>query len=98
VSRTNAPEKLTGDSRSGIGCNQSSPSVGTSLQVLSAPPPPRSDRWAWSARAEILGNDGPETRLSNLMKKTRNLSWAAYVEGWVEGDRIAVRLLVDGQG
>jgi hypothetical protein len=57
--------------------------------------PPRSDRWAWSARAEILGNQGPETHLSNLIGKTRNLSWAAYVEGWVEGDRIIVRLLVD---
>jgi hypothetical protein len=57
--------------------------------------PPRSDRWAWSARAEVLGDQGPETHLSNLIEKTRSLSWAAYVEGWVEGDRIIVRLLVD---
>jgi hypothetical protein len=57
--------------------------------------PPRSERWAWSARAEILGNQGPETHLSNLIEKTRNLSWAAYVEGSVDGDRIMVRLLVD---
>jgi hypothetical protein len=57
--------------------------------------PSRSERWAWSARAEVIAGGDAESHLVHLIDRATTLPWAAYVEGWADGQNIVVRLLVD---
>ncbi len=55
----------------------------------------RSERWAWSAHAELIADDNADAHLSRPVDSAKTLPWAAYVEGWADGQNIIVRLLVD---
>jgi hypothetical protein len=57
--------------------------------------PPRSERWAWSACAEVIAGDAAEAHLSHLIGRAKTFPWVAYVEGHVEGENLIVRLMVD---